>query len=178
MDNNTYVSKVEENLKFIAESLKNMKVISYNGIVNLLKNKDSFYQIQFYDQYDIINDIHYSCVNILKDYDTWKTEEYKTIDQNVKDVYNNLIETIENDADIDPVFQIIIDYNNMPELICNVGDNILMFPKAIVKDLMACANEYPNNNPSDIYCIYRNKELFLPRSFEKDDKKEIVKTSK
>ena len=43
MNNNTYVSKVEENLRYQAEYLKNLKTISYDDIGKLLKDDNNFY---------------------------------------------------------------------------------------------------------------------------------------
>lgn len=175
MNNNTYVSKVEENLRYQAEYLKNLKTISYDDIGKLLKDDNNFYQIHFYDQYDIINDIHYSCVNVLENNDTSKQEEYKTIDQDPKDVYNNIIMLLSKNKDMKPRFQIIINYDNSQDLVCNTITDIIIFPKTIVRDLIENANEYSNKKPGDVYCIYRSKELFLPSQFEKEVNKESVK---
>ena len=175
MDNKTYVSRVEENLKYIADYLKNLKTISYENIISLVK-KDAYNQIQYYDRYDIINDVHYSCVSILKNNDTSTNEEYKTMDQDARDVYNNTIALFKKN-NIDSMFQIITNYDGKYELICNIGKSIIIFPKSIVKELMACSTRHYNKNSNEIYCIYGNKELFLP-SFLKTEEKEKTKTIK
>ena len=112
---------------------------------------------------------------MLENNDTSKQEEYKTIDQDPKDVYNNIIMLLSKNKDMKPRFQIIINYDNSQDLVCNTITDIIIFPKTIVRDLIENANEYSNKKPGDVYCIYRSKELFLPSQFEKEVNKESVK---
>ena len=74
-------SKIEKNLKLIAEYLKSLSKISYEEIVDMLSDENNHYQIEFYENVDILNDLHYTCVSILKNNNTSTGKEYLSADQ-------------------------------------------------------------------------------------------------
>ena len=173
MSKEKFVSRVEENARIMAEYLKNLESISYDEIVDRLIDHENHYQIQFYNKHDIINNIYYSCISILKNNETGNAVEYLSMDQNTKDVYNNLIKKKKKKENIDLSFQIFINYDNQSDLACTCGDNVLIFPRAIVEELIDCSTEYSNKNPGVIYCIYGDKEIFIPKFLEKDKEKKL-----
>ena len=156
-------SRVEDNLKIIAEYLKSLSIVSYEDIIDMLNDMNNYYQIEFYDQFDVLNDKHYSCVSILKNHDTSTVRKYLSADQDVKDIYTNLIATLkEKKTETD--FQIFTNSCWRNQLACIVGENVLTFPQEIVDELMAGSSEYSCKGSDDILCIVGNKEIFLPGS--------------
>ena len=127
-------SIIEENAKFFADYLKSLSIISYDEIVNMIKDKDNIYQIEFYDQFDLYNEIHYSCVTIMKNNYTSALERYVTEDQDVKAVYTNLISKL-RDNDIEPVLQQLYMYSSYPNFVCRIGLNDIILPVELTKDL-------------------------------------------
>lgn len=168
MVNKNYDTRIEENLKIESEYLRGLKTISYDELVDMLNDEKNLYQIEFYDKLDNLNDIHYSCISILKNNDTSTVKEYLSVDQDAKDIYNSMTETlIRKNANF--VFQVFTNYSGYYELACNVGINILVFPREIIKDFMVSAVEYSDKRPSDISCIVGNKELFFPCSLSNEE---------
>ncbi len=165
-------SKIEKNLKLIAEHLKSLSKISYEEIVDMLSDEENHYQIEFYDKVDILNDLHYICVSILKNNNTSTGKEYLSADQDIKDVYTNLITALK-EKEVESIFQIFTNYSGHNQLACNVGKNVLMFPKEIVDELMkSSSNSYRDD---DILCVVGNKELFFPSSLTDKTKKNILR---
>ena len=172
------MSSIEENLKVIADYLKGLDKISYEEVVDMLTDTDNYYQIDFYTDQDILNDKQYSCVSIVKNFNTNTKEEYLSADQDVFDVYTNLISTFK-EKKVEPIFQMLPDYFGHYEFVCSIGDNVLIFPRKIVRELLANASDHSNSKSNDIVCIFDDKELLLPSSLSsKDMKKEKVKDKK
>lgn len=165
------MANIEENLRIISEELKKLETISYDEIVDMLSATDAYYQINFYDQHDVIGDIHYSCVSVLKNNDTDTVEEYLTADQNVRAVYNNLIKALEKKFGSDFIIQVSNGFGSYFEMYCFIGDNLIMFPKKPIKELIGSATEQPSD-PNCIPCVlFAGKECFLPKSLEIEDEK-------
>ena len=156
-------SKVEERLKIIAEYLKSLSIISYEDIIDMLNDKNNHYQIEFNDQFDVLNNIHYSCVSILKNNDTSSVKKYLSADQDVKKIYTNLIAALQ-EKKAEASFEIFTNYFGYNQLACCVGENVLILSKEIVAELMAESSDFFNKRSNDIQCIIGNKEIFLPSS--------------
>ena len=171
-------SRVEDNLRLIAEYLKSLSIISYDDIVNMLSDKNNHYQIEFYDQIDVLNNEHYSCVSILRNNDTSKVKNHLSADKDVKDIYTNLIAELRK-KEVDADFEIFTDYFGHNQLACSVGDSILIFPHEIVDELMADVSEYSGRGSDDMLCIIGNKEIFIPSSLSNTEtKKEKIRGTK
>ena len=174
MTNNSE-SRIEQNLKVIAEYLKSLCVISYEDIVDMLNDKNNQYQIEFYNKLDVLNDTHYSCVSVLKNNNTSEVKEYLSADQNINDIYTKFILTLRK-KESEPIFQIFTNCFGKNQLACSVGENILMFPDKIIDELILDASDYSSKKSDDILCIAGNKELFIPSSLSNTViKKEKVK---
>ena len=172
MENKNYDSKITKRAILRAEYLKGLKAISYDEIVKRLKDKNTFYQIQFYDKYDVLNDINYHCVSLLEHNDTSKAKEYLSADKDVIEVYNGLIEALIKNGINNPTLQIIMAYDGDEDLVYKIGDSVLIFPRTILRNLLSKSTEEPVN-PGDICCVcsYRVNELFFPRRLEKEKEK-------
>lgn len=165
-------SKIEKNLKLIAEYLKSLSKISYEEIVDMLSDENNHYQIEFYENVDILNDLHYTCVSILKNNNTSTGKEYLSADQDIKDVYTNLITALK-EKEVESIFQIFTNYFGQNQLACSVGENVLMFPKEIADELMKSSSN--SRRYDDILCVVGNKELFFSRSLTEKTQKNNYK---
>ena len=143
---------IEENAKFFADYLKSLSILSYDEIVNMVKDKDNIYQIEFYDQFDLYNEIHYSCVSIMKNNDTSALERYVTEDQDVKAVYTNLISKL-RDNDIEPILQQVWMYSSGPNFVCRIGLNDIILPVELTEDLMDKKCLSVNRRKDDVCCM-------------------------
>lgn len=173
-------SRVEENCEYLAEYYKNLKTISYDEVVDiLLSSKDSI-KIDFFNRYDALNDINYSCVKIWNNTkDT--TEEYLSVDQDLVKVYENLLSALKKKIKLDDlILQIYPTYTyNGYELGCYIGKrNILNFPSKIVKEVYKCSTEKYNKETNEVVCIYKgfyeDKEIFVPNTLPTEEKEKVI----
>lgn len=169
--------RLMKNYEYLAEYYKNLKTISYDEVVDiLLSSKDSI-KIDFFNKYDALNDINYSCVKIWNNTkDT--TEEYLSVDQDFVKVYENLLSALKKKIKLDDlILQIYPTYNGY-ELGCYIGKrNILNFPSKIVNEVYKCSTEKYNKETNEVVCIYRgfeDREIFIPNSLPSKEKEKVI----
>jgi len=170
--------RLMKNYEYLAEYYKNLKIISYDEVVDiLLSSKDSI-KVDFFNQYDALNDINYSCVKIWNNTkDT--TEEYLSIDQDIKKVYENLLNSLKSKIKLeDLILQLVPTYIGYG-LYCYIGEkNILEFPRKIVNEIYKYSTEKHNKETNDVVCIYRgfyeDKEIFVPNTLPTEEKEKVI----
>ena len=165
------MDRVEENARVIAEYLENLEPISYNRILHILESKKSKTNIAFCDRYDALNDKRYNCV-VVDDRSHGEHEEFLAPDQDVFKTYQNLVNIITQNVEY-PDFQIVplLGITSKRILVCFIGDNLLTFPRSIVKDLMASASNPDLVSDDTIACTINNKIVFLPKSVTTEESK-------
>ena len=152
--------KVEANLRIISMRLKNLKTISYDEIVDRLKDRSSNYQIDFYSKHDIIADINYNCCDIIKNNNTSKIERYLLNDSDIESIYTNFMESLKR-KEVNPNFQIFLNYQGINQLACTIGNSILIFPEELTEKLIA------SNSEDNVACISGEKQISIPRKLLK-----------
>ena len=168
MLDNIYDPVILENLKNISAYYKNLSTLSYDDIVNKLDGVTSL-QINFEEQYDLLEDRQYSVVIIWDDIKDTRYE-YLTVDQDPKDVYKNMIIALRKK--MDPIFQITDQRGKYalehPDLICEVNNNMIIFPRSIVDDVLACAVEFSSGEPDDVSCYINDEMVYIPSSLSSE----------
>ena len=160
----SYNKSIERSLKLVSEYLSSLNVISFEKIVELLKEENTKYHISFTNSYDILNDKYYSCVvvhnRLLQSIDRAK---YLAPCDNDLDIYQGMIAEILKQVE-EPRFQIFDnDFTSCrKDLICGVEDNLLVFPPNLLKILMTNAVSEDNKRENDIACKYKNQMLYIP----------------
>ena len=134
--------------------LESLNSISYDEVVKLLTDENSYYQIKYYiktQQYfnqDTMKSKKYSLVSIVKDQNKSKRKVYLSEDEDAFDIYAKLISALRKKTN--PSFQIYKDSERKSGLMCYVGNNVLIFPKEIMKSFLYSISD--NARPGDIVC--------------------------
>ena len=167
-------SRVEENCEYLAQYYKSLKTISYDEVIDILKDAKDGVTANFIVQYDALNDINYSCVQI-RNITKSTVEEYLTIDQDLTKVYENLLSALKKKIKIDDlILQLFPGYFGY-ELYCFVKENSLLnFPRKIVPEVYNNLTETYNKETHDVVCIYKtiyeSIQLFAPNTLQKKEK--------
>jgi len=151
-------SKQEMRYRIIAESYKKLEILHYDEIIKILKEKE-YHRVTFYDGFDPLNNIHYCCVDVMKNNDTSTIINYKAEDQDPRQIYNNMVAGLKKE-ELDAEYHIL--YNGDVDLICIIDTNLLTFPKQIVKDLRLCQTDLDHAQEGDIYCCDYKKICVFP----------------
>ena len=147
------------------ELYSNLKTISYEEVVDLLKDGGIHSQVGYFTWLDVINRKNYYCVTVLhQDDEISSTKQYLAEDQNPIDIYNNLIKMIETKK-IKPVFKMLDFFET--EIFCSLGNNKIIFPREIVQNAYDSSCDEKEDG---IRCIYGKKEIYIPKVLNKETK--------
>ena len=168
MEEKSSKERVLENCKYLAEYYKNLRVMSYEEIVDIFTNKENQYQIEFYEAHDALNDLYYKCGVYMENLDTNKQTVFRVLDQDDIEIYNNLIAEIQK-RKVPVDYQIYFnEYFNFAFL-GTCGENNMLFPVSITNKLMDCRiNTKNKKEQGDIVVLYDKELWYMPNKLTED----------
>lgn len=152
-------SRIEENARIKSDCLKNLETISYDEIVDKLMDSHNSYQIEFYDEVDILENKTYKCLSMFKNGNTSTLERFLVPDQEDKKIYNGIIAALLIKGK-NTLYQTRINERWQKMLTCQVGNSVLLFPN-VFKALKEWSESIPLTGENSIWCVDGNKEIRL-----------------
>ena len=181
-----YMSSLEKLIKGKQEYYENLSLISYEKLIDIFSNnerigitisKEEILNVDILRKENIKAPITYIVFNVF-DIKNNDMESYLCKDDDLKEVYKNLIKTLK-EKNINVSFRMSYGFPGRYELNCfyNV-QNYITFPHDIVNDIIRLSTDKPIDGVNDIVCRMRTfdydcptlyKDIYLPNELENEN---------